>query len=323
MTYRLNTPNSPKFPLPRTKIIARGLLGFVTLGCVAGEIGLQLQHHDGAWDALSAIKLAMPVIALAILLGKEHAGEELNRTQRLGMWLAIGLCIGTTMWSSVQRTAGALNVIISSDEITKQHHDQLLKQRDDKVAEGQRLRANAEAEGKNGGCKAACKSIEAQAKTAEDAAAGFEKEARATTYSPEAMALVSTATAFNIDPKNAQLYAPMMLPIALQLGVIFAGSAAFGPIRRRSIKPVGGPGLQLVASQPTPEPPKPGQRHTHQQAEADLLNLTAAGAVPVERDLAARWGWSHAHTQRLIADTEATGTIVKFRQGRRMAYAIA
>lgn len=319
MTCLSHTPNTFKFPLPRTKIIARGLFGFVAVGSLAGEVALQLQHHDGGWDALSGIKLAMPAIALAILLGKEHAGEELNRTQRLGMWLAIGLCIGTTMWASVQRTAGALNVIISSDEITKQHHDQLLKQRDGKLAEAATLRATAADEAKNGGCGPKCKGDTALAKDAEDAAAGFEKEARATTYSPEAMALVSTATAFNIDPKNAQLYAPMMLPIALQLGVIFAGSAAFGPIRRRSIKPAG---LKLVTSQPMPEPPKPGQRHTRQQAEADLLALTAAGAVPVERDLAARWGWSHAHTQRLIADTAAAGLILTFRQGRRMAYAL-
>ncbi len=321
MTSLSHTLNTLKFPLPRTQIVARGLFGFVTLGCVTGEIGLQLQHHDGGWDAPPRPPPAPPVIALAILLGKEHAGEELNRTQRLGMWLAIGLCIGTTMWSSVQRTAGALNVIISSDEITKQHHDQLLTQRDGKLAEARRLRANAEAEGKKGGCKATCKSIEAQAMDAEHAAAGFETEARATTYSPEAMALVSTAAAFNIDPRNVQLYAPMMLPIALQLGVIFAGSAAFGPIRRRQpiVRPAG---LTLVAAN-VPTPPKPGQRHTRQQAEADLIALTAAGAVPVERDLAARWGWSQTQAQRLIADVRASGIIRTFRQGRRMAYAIA
>jgi len=88
--------------------------------------------------------------------------------------------------------------------------------------------------------------------------------------------------------------------------------------------PAARPGLSLVAANSNPpEPPKPGQRYTRKQAEADLLALTVAGAVPVERALAARWGMSLSYAQQIVAATEAAGLIVTFRQGRRLAYQLA
>jgi len=100
---------------PRPNSVGRVLLGAVTLGCVAGEIGLQLPQHSGPWDAIALISLGLPIGALCLLLGVEHA-NDLNAFQTWGMRAAMTLMIGTVMFNGVTRTEGAIGAVLETGD---------------------------------------------------------------------------------------------------------------------------------------------------------------------------------------------------------------
>ena len=301
-TTKTYTPGGGKLP------VGRALLGIVTLGGVAGEIGLQLTQHTGAWDALALITLGLPLAALLLLLGVEHA-SDLNAAERWGMRAAVALMIGTVWFNSVARTEGALGDVMQNGAATAKHRVELKASLDAKTHEAAEWRLKAANEASHGGCGTVCLSFAEQQKTAEHEAEKIAAEIAAIRIDPQALGFANASVALHVDDATLAVYEPLALPFGLQLVVVFAGSAAFGPRRRETV--------QIQAPAAVTVPAADDEIEAVSRYLVQLLQ--AGGKIGSVSELASLTGVHVSNASRAATALQRAGVIRKHRDGQRVA----
>jgi len=276
------------------------------MGCLAGEVGLQVQQHAGDWDALACITLALPVIALSLILGLEHAHGDLGRAQRLGMMVAVLLAVACIMYNSVIRTAGALDSTLAQGDRVVKHADEVRGWRDEQTKTASNLHAQASDEAKRGGCKAVCNGLLSQAKDAEEKARQYEQELSKAVIEPAALGFAAVSEATHIDARVLSLYQPMALPLALQFAVIFAGSVAFGPSRRRAM---------VTDTKPNARPALVVNNDEHPVISALRKR---GGQVNSNEELGEMLSVSRGQSSKLVGKLETAGLVTRERAGKNV-----
>lgn len=269
--------------------------------------------------------LAVLTVAGVILAGElaREAWGSRHYGACLGFWLAVVVGTGLVVYNSVGRQAEASDTSTLSVE---DRNDQRSAAKADLAAHqkmlDEELAAHAE-EAKHGGCKAACKGIEASITVYEAAVAGdrakLDKLGAPEPVAPKAEKFAEILGLFGADKAQTRavlsLLEPFLYTLLFEYGSIVAWGYAF---RRRS------------ASSPAERSPNRGRgrkvrRYTKEDAAADLVTRLALGERFGSQDeLRARYGVAKATMSDWLRDWEASGLIpARLRLGRRKQLARA
>jgi hypothetical protein len=237
----------------------------------------------------------------------------------LGFWLAVVVGTGLVVYNSVGRQAEASDTSTLSVE---DRNDQRATAKADLAAHqkmlDEELAAHAE-EAKHGGCKAACKGIEASIAVYEAAVSGdqakIEKLGPTEPVAPKAERFAEILALFGADKAQAKaalsLLEPFLYTLLFEYGSIVAWGYAF---RRR------------WASSSAERPPNRGggrklRRFTKEEAAADLVTRLALGERFGSQDeLRERYGVAKSTMSDWLSDWEDNGLIpARLQSGRRKA----
>lgn len=294
------TPRPINFPCLSP---GRMLLGAATLACLAGEVSLQITQQ-AKWDALGVVSLCLPAAALVLLLGVEHT-HDLNRLQRWGSRAAILFIVAAVMFNSITRTEGALGSVLDGGNSAVKQQDRLTSDLKSKKAEAAEWRKKEAAESANRGCGNVCIGYGTQAAKAEADAKDLAAQLAAVKVDPAAIGFAQASLVTHTDAAVLAVYEPLLVPFGLQLVVIFAGSAAFGP-GRRAVE--------------TPKPVAISSDAEIERVSRYLLQLLAAGGrIGSVSELAELAQVHVSNASRAASHLMEAGKITKVREGRCVA----
>jgi hypothetical protein len=262
--------------------------------------------------------LAVLTVAGVILAGElaREAWGSHHYGACLGFWLAVVVGTGLVVYNSVGRQAEASDTSTLSVE---DRNDQRSAAKADLAAHqkmlDEELAAHAE-EAKHGGCKAACKGIEASITVYEAAVAGdrakLDKLGAPEPVAPKAEKFAEILGLFGADKAQAKavlsLLEPFLYTLLFEYGSIVAWGYAF---RRRSAE------LKAERS-PNRGGGRKVRRYTKQEAAADLVTRLALGErFGSQNELKKRYGVAKSTMSDWLSEWEANHLIAARSQSGR------
>ena len=222
----------------------RALTLAISLTCLAVEIGLQVNQSPDLRDAATWASLLGPLLAAGALLAAEWAWFD-GQKVRACLILCAGLLFsGFALANSFHRTSLVLDTPLAAATSADADRKRIEDERKSAADDVSQAKANMAQEITNGGCGPICKGFQAQQTAAEEKVMQLDAKLDslpAPNFQANDAWRIEKMTAGLVTAEQVIIAKPLLLPIGLNLGAIFAIGIAFAPNggtgRRRSEQP--------------------------------------------------------------------------------------